>query len=154
MNDEQRKLVLPELDGLTTDARELVRKLEKLIAEHNLHLAGNDPAILASAHSANELWQNLKNASEAIRLQCVGDVQDYVTSWYKALHYDMSDPIVEVDEVNLLYRDLPDPIFESCTYDGDDHWSVIMKTLTHGRERVIVLSDGVDFTGVYSSEKI
>lgn len=149
MNDEQRKLVLPELDSLTTDARELVRKLEKLIAEHNLHLAGNEPAILASAYSANELWQDLKNASEAIRLQCVSDVQHYVTSWYRALHWDMSDPLVQIAE-----EDLTDPIFESCTYDGDDHWSVIMKTLTHGRERVIVLSDGVDFTGVYSSEKI
>ena len=148
MNDEQRRAILPELDNLTTDARELVRKLEKLIAEHSLHEADNEPSILASAYRANELWQDLKNASEAIRLLCVGDVLDYVTAWYRTSHYDISALLV------IAEKDLTDPVYELCTYDGDDHWSVIMKTLTHGRERVVVLSDGVDFIGVYSSEKI
>lgn len=151
MNDEQRRAVLPELDRLTREAQDLMNDIDELLAGHGLI---KDPTLAPCNVAGHKLRNELRNAAETLRRESASDVQNYVTGWYRALHYDMSDPIVEVDE-----KDLTDPLYESCTYDGQDSfhdwykWTVVMQTVTHGREKVIVFGDGVDFT-IYSAEKM
>lgn len=152
MNEEQRRAILPELDRLTAQAETIRSELDALIARYKAY--EYDPMLATPAHTARNLCNALHSSAETLRRESARAVQDYVTSWYKSLHWDMSDPIVEIDE-----KDLTDPTFESCSYDGQDSfddwykWTVIMTTKTHEREKVVVLGDGVDFQ-VYSSEKI
>lgn len=141
MNDEQRRAILPELDRLTRETEKIKNELDYSLSEHKI----NEPAMKLLAETAHTMYRRLYSAAETLRRESVATVQDYVTGWYHALH-------VEVHEDYL-----PDPVYESCTYDGsgfvDDQWTVIMTTVTHGREKVIVQSDGVSYFQVYSAEK-
>ena len=145
MNEEQRRAILPELDRLTREAEKIRKELDDVVKQQMLY---NDANLTTADIALLNALRALRHAAETIRKDCA-PVQDYVTSWYKALHFDMSDPLVEVAE-----EDLTDPVYESCTYDGNEQWTVIMQTVTHGREKVIVQSDGVSYFQVYSAEKI
>jgi hypothetical protein len=47
------------------------------------------------------------------------------------------------------------PAFEHVTYKGNNVWEIIMRTKTHGREKIVLLGyNGVDWAGVHSAEPI
>ena len=145
MEENVRKEVIPELDQLTARASELKKELDYLLDRHNLN---KDEGLASAFNAAGKLESTLRSASDVFKRNGADWIQDYITSWYRNLHYDMH-PVVEIPE-----EDITDPVYESITYQGENTWEIIMTTLTHGRERVIVHSDTATWDEVYSAERI
>jgi hypothetical protein len=97
--------------------------------------------------AASQLTGILQSTNNNLKQGRADWVKDAITSWYRNLHYDVR-PIVEIRE-----EDITDPVYESVAYKGDDKWEIVMTTLTHGRERIVLHAcNGVDWPGVYSAE--
>ncbi len=151
MNEEQRKECVDVLGTLMDDVSDLKDRLGYLIDGHQLHQDRTPQAtnILQSANELHKLADMLRNASDELKQLGGHTVQEYVTEWYRSLHWDMDPMIFEIAE-----EDLEDPEYESIAYQGDDKWQVIMTTKTHGRERVVVQSDGATWWQCYSADFI
>ena len=145
MEENGRKEVIPELDQLTARARELQKELDYLLGRHNLY---KDEALVSALSAAGKLVNTLCSASDALKRNGADWIREYITDWYRDLHYDMH-PVVEIPEENIT-----DPVYESITYTGENTWEIIMTTPTHGRERLVVHSDTATWEQVYSADRI
>ena len=145
MEENVRKEVIPELDQLTTRASELKKELDYLLGRHNLY---KDEGLASALNAAGKLESTLHKASDALKRNGADWIREYITGWYRDMHYDMH-PVVEMPE-----EDITDPVYESITYKGDNTWEIIMTTPTHGRERVVVHSDTATWEEVYSADRI
>jgi len=137
MEANVRKEVIPELDQLTAKASELKKELDYLLGRHNLY---RDEGLASAFSAAGKLVNALRSASDTLKREGAKSIQDYITDWYH-LRTD--------DEVGI-----PDPVYESVTYTGDDTWEIVMNTTTHGKERVIVHSNTATWDQVYSADSI
>jgi hypothetical protein len=151
MDKKQREELIPELEALTIKANELKLEFDNLVEHYQIHQdkSPEGQKIYTACNATYTLYSWLVAASDGLKKLGSGYIRDTVTGWYRLLHYDMSDPLVEIAE-----EDIEDPEYESITYQGNDRWEVIMQTVTHGRERVIVDSDGATWQQVYSADKI
>lgn len=151
MQDTTRREIIPDLDDFAARADELKQELKSLIEHHQLY-QDKRPLATACMQVVNEAYKfvrNLREASDTLKRAGAEHIQAYVTGWYRDLHFDMDDPLVEISEEEVI-----DPDFESITYEGDDKWTVIMTTKTHGRERIVVQSDSASWYQVYSADRL
>ena len=145
MEENVRKEVIPELDRLTARASELKEELDYLLGRHNLY---KDEGLASALSAAGKLETALHSASNTLKRNGADWIRDYITGWYRDMHYDMH-PVVELPE-----EEITDPVYESITYQGENTWEIIMITRTHGKERVLVHSDTSTWEQVYSAERI
>jgi len=69
-------------------------------------------------------------------------VKDSITDWHR----------FRIDDLD---NSTDAPIYERVAYQSNDRWEIIMRTPTHGRERIVLHAcNGVDWPGVYSAEQI
>ena len=146
MNEEQQHAIIAELDELAERARAVKRDLNYLIERNHLY---KDETFKGTYSAASTLVSSLQNASDALKRGRSAWIQKCLTDWYRFLHWD-TRPVVEIAE-----EDLTDPVYESITYKGNNEWEILMRTLTHGRERIVLYAcDGVNWPGVYSAERL
>lgn len=140
MNDQQRKVVIPELDTFVSQAKNIEKELDYLVSRHRLY---QDPALLKASSSASNLVGTLKEISSELKRANVDFVRSCVIDWHRfRVEGDIPD-----DEI-------VDPDIESICYEGNDTWRIIMTTPTHGKERVIVNSDAATWEQVYSADRM
>jgi hypothetical protein len=145
MEENVRKEVIPELDQLRARASELQKELDYLLGRHNLY---KDEELASALSTAGKLVSTLRGASDALKGNGADWIREYITGWYRDMHYDIH-PVVEMPE-----EDITDPVYKSITYKGENTWEIIMITPTHGRERVVVHSDTATWEEVYSADRI
>lgn len=147
MTEDQRIALIPELEHLRFKAVALHEALDELIRTSH-----EDTPVFREIDTAwraiHQCRTALRDASDDLKREGAGWIQASVTSWYRELHYDIR-PRVEIAEEGIT-----DPVFESVKYKGGDTWEVVMVTQTHGRERIIVNSDGATWQQVYSAEPL
>jgi hypothetical protein len=157
MDLEKRKAIIATLDDLLKQA-EALKKEYWYLSESLYSIYKQSPEaekIYGLSSFASALVSHTREAAAAIKSNAEGEqyVKDSVTGWYRALHFDMSDPLIDLSE-----DEIDDPVYEAVRFIGSgdtpDRWEVIMLTATHGRERIIVYSDGASWQQVYNAEKI
>ncbi len=137
MKEEQRKELIPEVDQLASKAKELRTELGYLLDRHRLY---KDESLVLASNNAYKLVASLQAASDALKRANAHRLQAYLTDWY---HFRLDED-----------DGIPDPVFESITYKGNDEWEIIMTTTTHGRERVVVHSNAATWEQVYSTDRL
>lgn len=144
--NEQATEIIPALDDLAGKAKGITEEINLL--QNSLQLY-QDEALCKVYVAASKLVGVLKSVNDEIKRSRADWVRDAITGWYRDLHWDMH-PAVEIAE-----EDVVDPEYESVVYKGHDEWEVIMATSTHGRELIVLRGcNGIDWTGVYSAERI
>jgi hypothetical protein len=138
MNEEQRRAAIPALDELTDQAHSLDKELNAVIQNQSLTQQDYTTPILNTSY---RLVSELRQASDALKRLGTARIQSFVTRW-SHLRQD--------DEDNAL----PDPAFDSIHYDGENVWTVVMTTSTHGKERLVVHSDAATWNDVYSATRV
>lgn len=138
MNEEQRRAAIPALDELTDKAADLRKEFDALV--EGQHLATQKRITLAS-NTSYRLVNELQLASDALKQSGAHRVGSCVMRWSHLRQEDTE------------YQ-LPDPVFESIHYDGENVWTVLMTTTTHGRERLVVHSDTATWDEVYSATRV
>lgn len=134
MNDQQRRELIPAFKDLAAQAEKLQKELDTLIERYQLYREG---PMIALYNEAAHLTHSLQGAGDTLKRAAAHSIRSYLTGW----HHLRTD-----DE-----QGIPDPVFESITYEGYDTWTVFMRTTTHGRECVIVHSDTATWESVYSA---
>ncbi len=138
MNEDQRRAAIPALDELTSKAADVRKEFDALIKSQSL---ANQKRVTFASNSSYRLVNELQHASDALKRSSVAHIQSYVTQW-------SHDRQWETDE------EQPDPVFESIHYDGENVWTVVMTTTTHGKERLVVHSDTATWDEVYSATRV
>lgn len=157
MDQEKRIATITTLDELLERAEALQQSYWYLSESlYSIYKESPETTMVYGLSSfASALVAETRAAAAAIKSNAEGEqyVKDSVTGWYRALHFDMSDPLVEIPE-----DEIEDPVYESIKFigagDKPNRWEVIMLTATHGRERITVDSDGASWQQVYNAEKI
>jgi hypothetical protein len=142
ISEEDRKEVIPELNRLVARLKEIEREMYYLRQRCLIREVSHSYELVYAAAAS------LRDASDAIKQFGTDYIRATVNGWYRILHFDM-DPLVEIQE-----KDIEPPAIESITYKGEDTWEVLMTTTTHGRERVVIHSDGASWQQVYSAEAV
>ena len=138
MNEEQRRAAIPQLDELTSKAAGLRKEMDALMDQH--HLA-NEGFMRRASNASYNLVNTLQQASDALKQSGAHRVEAYVMRWSHLRQEDTQ------------YQ-MPDPVFESITYNGENVWTVLMTTTTHGKERLVVHSDTATWEDVYSATRV
>lgn len=145
LKDDPRNELIPKLDEFTQRAEELKKEIDYLTNRAQLY---KDEKLAKAWGDASRLVASLQDVSDTLKRANTDRIRTYVTEWYRFLHFDMH-PVTEMAE-----EDITDPEFESITYNGNDTYEVVMRTLTHGRERIVIHSDGASWEEVYSADKL
>jgi hypothetical protein len=150
MQEATRREIVSALSASLARADKLKQELDTLVEQHQLYQdkSGLATVCVQVVNEAYKFVRHLREANDALKRAGAEHIKSYVTGWYRDLHFDM-DPLVEIAE-----EDITDPDFESITYDGDDQWTVIMTTKTHGRERIVVYSDTASWDEIYAADRI
>jgi hypothetical protein len=133
MHEQQRRELIPEFDRLAAQADQLRKELDSLIERYQLY---RDVSTIALYNESARLTRSLQGAGDTLKRAGTHRIRACLTDWY---HCRTDDE-----------EGIPDPVFESITYDGNDTWTVMMRTTTHGRERVIMHSDTATWDDIYS----
>ena len=137
MNEEQRRAAIPVLDELMDKAADLRNTLNAVIEDQSL---ANESHIISASNRSYQLVNELQCASDALKRSGAARIQSYLTQWSHMRQEE--DP------------EQPDPVFESITYDGENVWTVLMTTTTHGRERLVVHADTATWEEVSSATRV
>lgn len=140
MNNEQRQAVIAELDELVPQARAIAVALDHLMSRQSLY---QDANLCQVSAGASRLIGTLMEVNDALKRAGTAYIQACVIDWYRFR--------VELD---VPEKEVVDPTIEALTYDGRDTWTVRITTPTHGRERVVLHSDGTSWSEVYSAHPV
>lgn len=142
MQETQRCEILPELDELARKANKLKKELDDLVEQHHLYQDKSVQAVacVQAVNDAYKFVRALRETSDVLKQAGVERIRTSVTAWH---HFRLDDE--EGSAAN--------PIYESITYNGEDKWTVIISTETHGRERVVVHSNTANWEQVSSAER-
>lgn len=148
MNEQTRKDCITSLDTILHKAEQTMQSLDSLVDRHTIYQDKSQQAqrIYAACNVAHILAREIREASESLKEQGADYIRSTVIGWYRSLHWDIT-PITRIEE-----EEVKDPEIESIKYLETDKWGVIMTTPTHGRERVIIISDGATWQEVYSAD--
>ena len=139
LSDEHIKEIIPELDILAERAREIAQEIDSLQDRLGLH---QDETLCKTYNAASQLAGTLQTTSDDLKIQRTDWIKDNLTSWHRFR-------IDDLDEITDA------PVYESVAYRGHDRWVIIMRTPTHGRERIVLHAcDGVNWPGVYSADQL
>jgi hypothetical protein len=140
LNDKQRKELIPSLDEFFAKADDLRKEIQYLLDSNGLY---KDPILIPVSNASFDLARTVQEASDKLKGAGTQWVKSYVIAWYRAIHYDIDPTFVIAEE------DIKDPEILSVKYKGHNRWEVLMSSLTHGKELVLIDSDTSSWEQIY-----